>query len=404
MSSTKVGVSEQQMAERRRAKIQELRDKGIDPYPVSFPGREKISQAIGTASGHKVKIAGRIIGKRDLSKITFLDVEDQTGMIELHIQDHLKDEFVDCSLGDLVGIDGFKSINQRKAPIILVNDLILLAKAIRDPPDKVHGLNDDEFRFRHREVEMLSSREVRSIFIQRAKVIKVIRSSLDRQGFIEVETPVLQPIYGGATAKPFVTSHNALAKTSYLRISSELYLKRYLVGGLDKVYHIGKSFRNEGISTEHSPEFSMVEFFATCMNYKDMAYVTEDVLSDIWKYFDLDNDFKFDWDLPAKDWPLSRRKSGEPDKAEAWELYADGMEIASGASDLNNPDEQKERLLEGSAVKVFTEANPYDQTYIESLEYGLLPVAGVGIGIDRLMMLIAGKKNIREVIAFPAMR
>lgn len=393
--------------QRRRNKIQSLRDEGIDPYPSNFPGREMIS-CLGDCES---RIAGRIVGRRFFGKMIFFDLEDSTGKIEIHLSKNnvSSDNFdlaYSCSLGDFAGFIGYAGFNKREERnFICNNDFTLLAPSIRDLPEKFNGIKDDELRFNHREIEMASNKEVRDLFVFRSKVIREIRNYLEKENFLEVETPILQPIYGGATARPFVTYHNALGREFYLRISSELYLKRYLVGGLDKVFHIGKSFRNEGISPNHSPEFTMVEFFGTCMDDIDVAQITEDLILYLFDKFKIKiPNFSFDRNLQSDDWPLSRKK--QDDFSQAWEMYIDGIEIASGASDLNDPKEQSERFLEGSAVKVddFTEANPYDQTYIESLEYGLMPIAGVGIGIDRLVMLLSGRKSIREVTAFPAMR
>lgn len=396
--------------QRRKNKIQDLRDEGIDPYPSNYICRDFI-KSISDDNLDRVefKIAGRIVGIRKFKNISFIDLEDSTGKIEIHnIGESGPNEIDDdhFCVGDLVGFSGNKGINKNGEFCLVAFSQELLSPAIRDLPEKFNGIKDDELRFKHREIEMASNKEVRDLFVFRSKVIREIRNFLEKESFLEVETPILQPIYGGATARPFVTYHNALGREFYLRISSELYLKRYLVGGLDKVFHIGKSFRNEGISPNHSPEFTMVEFFGTCQTESAMQIVTESLINYLTNKLNLDSKFEciFDYDQKSDDWPLSRKR--EDGSADAWEMYINGIEIASCASDLNDPQEQSERFLEGSAVKVddFTEANPYDQTYIESLEYGLMPIAGVGIGIDRLVMLLSGKKSIREVTAFPAMR
>lgn len=406
----KLGVREKQGIERRQQKIDDLRQEGIDPYPAVFRNRKMINE-LSDFRGFAIRVAGRVVGKRGYGRLAFFDIEDSSGRVQVVWNESVEfksdNEWVHykkIALGDMIGVT--LRPDQDK---YLVLSIVILSKAMREPPLSVFGLSDDEFRFRHREIEMISDKDTRDLFILRSRVINECRAFLIDRGYIEVETPVLQPVYGGATARPFVTHHNALDKTLYLRISSELYLKRYLVGGMDKVFHIGKCFRNEGISPEHSPEFMMLEFFATCCDESDMACEVTDlihVLCDKYGNNDVLQTLRFDNEMKSSDWPLSRKNPEDPARSLAWELFSGDMEISSGANDLNDPREQSERLMEGSAVVVddFNEANPYDETYITSLEYGCLPVAGVGVGIDRLMMMLTGRKSIREVTAFPLLK
>lgn len=406
----------------RQEKLEELKD----PYPANFPGRESIAIVLWYFNERNVvyvdsnpptepelfKIAGRISARRDHGNNIFFDIFDQTGSIQLHLKPLIEgtnfvtydyyQRAMNVDLGDMVGVTGTLGSNPRGEPLLEITDFILLAKALREPPDKFHGLTNDGTRYRHRELDLMSSADAREVFIKRSQIVFEIRKWLNEQGYIEIETPVLQPIYGGATAQPFKTKHNALGQDYFLSISSELYLKRCLVGGFDRVYSISRCFRNEGISPEHNPEFTNVEIFATCEDYFSMARLTEELLRYLCQKFNvppLETDRQMN--LKASDWPLSRRYS--KDLSQAWEMFVNGMEIASGASDLNNPREQESRLY-GVYSPGDSDYNPYDKNYIEALEQGALPWAGVGIGIDRLCMLLLNKKNIRDVICFPLLR
>lgn len=475
------------MSNVRREKMEKFREEGVELYPRDFPNRLTISSllffynkfrdfdnSINEYEKKTYRIAGRITARRKQSKNIFLDLVDQTGQIQLHIKlvnctvcngtgnvaplpdgEYTSyDECLDCDgtgkneffsriadldLGDCIGVEGKITQNPQGEPLLLVEDFVLLAKALLPPPDKFHGVSDDDMRYRHREIDLLSSADSRELFKTRAKIVQLIRNFLNERDFIEIETPILQPLYGGATARPFTTHHNALNQEYYLQISSELYLKRCMVGGFDRVYSLGRCFRNEGLSPRHNPEFTMVEFFQSCVTADDMAKLTQEIISylcvhtgfsnyDIipnlispWKTISYDKDIvseidessliepTFVNDLPAEDWPLSRELDGNI-SADAWELYINGIEIASGATDLNSPDEQRGRFQEKSAQRIsengedFDEANPYDKNYVTALERGLLPISGVGIGIDRLVMLLTGSLNLRDVIVFPTLR
>lgn len=381
----------------------------------------------------KYKIAGRIMARRDHKENLFFDLVDQTGTIQLHVKNNDSEQpnpqqeafaaALDADLGDMVGVEGTVTKGIRSGePLLLVSNWTLLAKALIEPADKFHGLKDPEQKYRHRERDLLSSAETRDLFRTRAEIVFEIRKYLNDRDFIEIECPVLQPIYGGATARPFKTRHNALGQDFFLSISSELYLKRAMVGGFDRVYSFSRCFRNEGISPTHNPEFTNLEIFESCKTSDDMKVFTEDLIEHAAHSVGslVPTDKKFDNQLYSSDWPLSRKwksefpKVDKRDYADAWELFINNMEIASGASDLNDPREQEFRLKESESNKNIKdldkippdpiEYDPYDKNYIEALEQGALPWAGVGIGIDRLVMLLTGKTNIRDVVLFPLLK
>lgn len=420
-----------------------------DPYPRDFPNRERIKSVLWQYKSNihaketitpdldpslaVYKIAGRIMARRDHGDNIFFDLMDQTGTIQLHAkrlvdgwdqegkileESAIWEDIQECDLGDMVGVEGTISANSRGKPLFLISNWTLLAKALREPPDKHHGLNNPEVKYRHRELDLLSSADSRAVFQTRAKIIFEIRKYLNERDFIEIECPVLQAIYGGATARPFITRHNSLDQDFYLSISSELFLKRAMIGGFDRVYSFSRCFRNEGISPTHNPEFTNLEIFESCKTADDMRKFTENLLEfSAHSVGSLLLPMDFERSLPSKDWPLSRKKNPNPNhyknewEADAWELFINGMEIASGASDLNDPHEQEKRLEESEFNAITRSENPdnaefdpMDRNYIEALEQGALPWAGVGIGIDRLVMLLTGKTNIRDVIAFPTLK
>jgi lysyl-tRNA synthetase class 2 len=381
---------------------------------------------------------------------------------------------LELDLGDLIGIEGLVFASRRGELTLRVQGFELLAKSLRPPPEKRHGLRDVEARFRHREVDLLANEEVRELFITRARVISAIRRFLDAEGFIEVETPVLQPLYGGALARPFTTHHNALDRTLYLRIATELYLKRLIVGGLERVYELGKDFRNEGVDTTHNPEFTMLEWYEAYADYEDVAarferliaYVaaeigysgpidfsppwprvrladaireatgidvrklrTRDELAEAMRSARLAVPEEDNWpqlvdelltkhveptftqptfllDYPVELSPFAKLHRAEEGLVERFEAYAGTMEIANAFTELNDPDEQRRRFeaQRELAASGDEEAQPYDEAFIQALEYGMPPTGGIGVGIDRLVMLLTGKSSIREVVLFPAMR
>ncbi|MDX6706096.1 MAG: lysyl-tRNA synthetase, class [Solirubrobacteraceae bacterium] len=269
----------------RRAKLERLRADGIDPFPHEFPGVEPVADVLnghqglepGTETDIRHRVAGRLAARRGQGKMAFLDLVDRSGRIQLQARvDVLGEEsherlLTQVDLGDIIGIDGTAMCTRRGELTLKVDDFAVLAKSLRPPPEKHHGLQDVETRYRRRELDLMANEEARELFIARAKVVTAVRRFLDEAGFIEVETPILQPLYGGALARPFITHHNALDRTLYLRIATELYLKRCIVGGLERVYELGKDFRNEGLSTKHNPEFTMVEFYEAYADYLDVA-------------------------------------------------------------------------------------------------------------------------------------
>ena len=472
----------------RRRKLDELRAAGIDPFPHAYPDVQPIADvkaphealAAGEETDVRARVAGRLAARRGQGKAAFLDVVDRSGRIQLHARvDVLGADamarLLDLDLGDLIGADGTVFRTRRGELSLKVDDFALLAKSLRPPPDKHHGLADVETRHRHRELDLIASEESREVFITRAKVIAAIRRFLDDAGFVEVETPVLQPIYGGAAARPFVTHHNQLERDLYLRIATELYLKRLIVGGLERVYEIGKNFRNEGVSFKHNPEFTMLEWYEAYADYEDIAarcealiasaaqaagYTGEIDFSAPWRRETLagaigartkvdilaDRDLAslqaamreqgldvpeneetwgqlvdhllskyvepalvqptFLLDYPVEISPLAKRHRSEPGLVERWEAFADGMEIANAFTELNDPDDQRARFedQQRNAEAGDEEAHPVDEAYLFALEHGLPPTGGIGIGIDRLVMLLTGQRTIREVVLFPAMR
>ena len=475
----------------RREKLERLRAEGIEPFPHSFEGRTDLAAVreahegldAGEETDATYRVAGRLLARRGHGKSAFLDVVDRTGRIQLHsLADELGDEshqaLLHVDLGDILGIEGVAFKTRKGELSIQITSWQLLAKSLRPPPDKFHGLEDVETRYRRRELDLIANAETRELFEKRARIVSAVREWLDGEGFVEAETPVLQPLYGGALARPFVTHHNALDADLYLRIATELYLKRLIVGGIERVYELGKDFRNEGISFKHNPEFTMLEWYEAYADYADaaerleglVAFVAERVngttkverggvevdLAPPWRRItirdaigertgidiaehptrealaeamDSEADPKEGWgklvdgllskavepelveptfvlDYPVELSPFAKTHRSEDGLVERWEAFAGGFEIANAFTELNDPDEQRRRF-EAQAAEIERgdeEAHPFDESYVEALEQGMPPTAGVGLGIDRLVMLLTGAASLREVVLFPAMR
>ena len=474
---------ENNLFEVRKEKLKKLREQGKD-YPNSFRRNELAKELIKEYSdlskddlensSISVKVAGRIMLRRLMGKASFTTIQDMSAQIQLYLrEDTLSnyDDFKTWDIGDIIGVEGELFKTNTGELSIKVTEAILLTKSLKPLPEKHQGLVDVEQRYRKRYLDLLVNEESREVFLARSKIISETRNYFDSSGFIEVETPMMHPIPGGAAAKPFVTHHNALGMDLYLRIAPELYLKRLVVGGFEKVYEINRNFRNEGLSTKHNPEFTMLEFYTAYEDYEFQMDFVEALIKHLsnleqskrsFKKFkrvsfdealakntslnkkDLDDidslrkfaqslkieNFKtlsigklkaeifesevedklsdptFIYKYPLEISPLSRKSEGDEGYVDRFELFIDGKEIANGFSELNDPEDQLERfkMQMEDKEKGDEEAMEMDLDYIEALEYGLAPCAGVGIGLDRLVMLLTGIDSIRDVILFPQLK
>lgn len=448
-------ASLEEIRQTRLEKLSFLIEKGIDPYPV----HTNLDVSCETATvqfkdlaeaGRSLYMVGRIMSLRAQGKIIFLDFNDGTSRFQALLKkgEPLSSESFELfekayDIGDFIEIKGTLFLTKKEEKTILVEEIRMLSKSLRPLPEKWHGLSDVEERFRKRYLDLLSNEEVKERFIIRAKIINLIKQFYNEAGFIEVDLPNLQPLAGGATALPFKTHHNALDIDFYLPIAQELYLKELLAGGMNKVFEIGKRFRNEGIDTSHNPEFSMLESneaYADAVSQRDFIerlfkFVVKGIFSKLqFEYqgqeIDLEGKFKimpypkitdeeykreirptliqptFIIDYPVSFNPFAKRKAENPSLIDRFQLVMGGLELVNAFSELNNPIDQRERYLEedkkGKAGN--KDISPSDQEYLEAMEYGMPPNGGIGIGLDRLIMLLTNTKNIKEVILFPTLK
>jgi lysyl-tRNA synthetase class 2 len=478
-------VEIQEIKQIRIEKAKLLAAKGLKPYGQKFLRTTNIADALAKFEEEKeVVLAGRIMANRTHGKVVFMDLMDQSGKIQLFVKmDNLGEELFtiiqhQVDIGDIAGVKGKLFKTKTGQDSVRVLEFKLLSKSLMCLPEKWHGLKDVEIRYRQRYIDLLANKEVKDLFVKRSKIISFIRSFLDKKEFLEVETPMLQPMAGGARGRPFKSLHNTYEMDVFLRIAPELYLKRLLVGGLEKVYELNRNFRNEGISTRHNPEFTMLEVYESYADYEDMMKLTEDLVSSLVKelsgsykivYQGKEIDFtppwerrsfakivkeKFDID-PSDDVkamlskvqlkkkvatdealtrsgvmklvedfldeeatnnpvflvdyftflsPLAKAKEDNPLLAQRFECFIAGLEVGNAYSELNDPTEQRARLLEDLKDDTETGLRNIDEDFVHALEYGMPPAGGLGIGIDRLVMILTDAPSIRDVILFPLLK
>jgi lysyl-tRNA synthetase class 2 len=481
------------ITEQRRKKLDQIRTRGINPYPHRYHRSHTTQQAIallkqkehGLSQAEEASVAGRITAHRPMGKIAFLDIRDGSGKIQLCFQKGLLSNenlelFQDLDIGDIIGASGKLFRTKTNEPTVEVQNFTLLSKSLQPLPEKWHGLSDVDTRYRQRYLDLIANAEIKEVFWMRSQVITAIRQFLNQRGFLEVETPVLQPSAGGALARPFITHHHALDHDFYLRIALELHLKRLIIGGFDRVYELGRVFRNEGVSTRHNPEFTMLESYEAYADYNDVMSMVEEMVYtvsqqvlgtsqvefggdaidfkppwqrlglrqaiikyggiDFEKYPDADSlraemiklkmevdpqkdrgrlidelistfvepnliQPTFLMDYPVEMSPLAKTKPEDSRLVERFEAFAGGMEIANAFTELNDPAEQRERFLRQQTERQAEgDAETIDEDYLLALEYGMPPTGGLGVGIDRLVMLLTNQQSIREVILFPQLK
>jgi lysyl-tRNA synthetase, class II len=449
--------SDDRLVEERLANVAELRARGVNPYPNDFSPAETLAEAHQAIAGEiaegseaqtdkRFRVAGRMVAVRSFGRAAFVKLRDRSGELQVHVKrDALGDDafalFASCDAGDFLGVLGPGFRTRTGEATVRAETVRVLGKAIRPLPEKWHGLRDVEARYRQRYLDLIANPDVARAFRTRSRIVGKIRAFLDARDFLEVETPLLHPVRGGALARPFTTHHEALDLPLYLRIAPELYLKRLVVGGFERVYEIGRNFRNEGLSRRHNPEFTMLEFYQAWATAADLMALTEELIAGLVReihggttlsYQGRSIDLTPPWPRRTHDeiggeeaaerisqerpvfvhrWPvasspLARRIDGDPGYVDRFELYLGGLEVANAFSELNDPADQRARFAAQieSARGGDAEAMEHDEDYCRALEHGLPPTAGEGIGIDRIVMVLCDQPSIRDVILFPLLR
>lgn len=492
-SQQEITKKENPLKQEKLSKLKQLKELGIDPYPHNFEKKEslaglpaKIAElGAGEKTEIEVQVAGRLMTKRPMGKAAFFNVQDESGSMQVYLKKaelSPEDEkaFSLLDIGDFVGLSGFLFKTKKGEPTIHAKSLKILCKTLEPLPEKYHGITDKELRYRYRHLDLVMNPDTKKVFKTRSKIISAFRKYLDNKGFLEVETPTLQPIYGGAAAYPFSTQHRALDMKLFLKISPELYLKRLIVGGFEKVYEMGKNFRNEGIDRTHNPEFTMLEYYEAYTDYEYQMKQFEDIVafvakevtgSTVVKFNDKELDLSPPWerlsvydaikkygegldvenksaeellklvkeidpkytgpeshaylsmelfdhyvepkiwepvfitDFPKEISPLTKSHRTKKGLVERFEPLCAGMEIGNSYTELNDPLDQRERLKAQEALRVIDEeAQPMDEDFLHAIDVGMPPTGGVGIGIERIVMLLTNQTSIRDILFFPTMR